>query len=142
MGETMSLKSPYGAKPEVIEDARIVGEKSPIALFSKGLAVVVVLLLACYGVFAYFQLDKLEATNADLVTQVSLLEAKAKGSETLRTENDNLSRALKAEIARKNLLAVENTTLKGRVAQGERDLKAALDKLKAFEKPRSTSRKK
>ena len=133
--ETPSPIAPFGQKMETIEDVQLVGVP-PTLQWSKGLTIFVasVFILACYGVVAYFKIDKLEAMNTKLVSQVFLLEAKVKGNETLRAKSAYLSRALEAEIVRNNQLAVENTSFKDRVVQGERDLKVALDKLKAFEK--------
>jgi cell division protein FtsB len=104
------------------------------------IVLLVVLALSCYSLFSYFQTRKLEDANIELENQkasmtmkVVGLEAQSKTSLALSAENKRLKGDLTAEINRKNFLAVQNTELKGRVVQGERDLKAALDKLKTFE---------
>lgn len=85
---------------------------------------------------------KLMTEVALLSTQVKKLEADAKGTEVLRHELATVKSDLLTEIARKKALAVENTNLKGRITQGERDLAQALEKLKLYEHQQSKQKAK
>ena len=118
-------------------EAKVLSDKPFTA---KAFLLGVVILIALYGVVSWFRIDSLQGENEVLATDVSVLtahvatlKAEAEKSKTLAMTNKKLRDDLDAEIARKNVLAVENTRLKGRVTQGERDLAQALEKLKSFE---------
>ncbi len=124
---------------EVNMEAGKVKNASRPTYFRPWLRLVIVIIALC-GVTSWFRIDSLNEEKVALATQVSaldgqvkVLENDAKSTVGLRRELAATKSNLAAEIARKNGLAVENTTLKGRITQGERDLAQALEKLKAFE---------
>jgi cell division protein FtsB len=129
-------------------EAKVLSDK-PFAAKMKAFLLVVVILVASYGVVSFFRIDSLQGENEVLATDVSVLttrvatlEAEAEKFKTLGVANKKLRDDLDAEIARKKALAVENTNLKGRITQGERDLAQALEKLKLYERKQSKSNQK
>lgn len=141
----MTTAIPYGRNPVDVIDVEAVeanvaspGGKARLAF------TVLFVFLIIYGVISWIRIDSFKEENVVLATQVaglnqqvSQLEGSLKGVDALRRELATTKFDLTAEIARKNALAVENTRLKGRVTQGERDLAAALQKLKVYEKPKA-----
>ena len=143
----MTASIPYARKGPHIIDVMVkeVQNASPF----RSILFIAVCLVALYGVASWFRIDflvdenkALTAQRAGLNRQVSDLKGSLIGVDALRRDLATSRSDLKAEIARKNELAVENTRLKGRITQGERDLDAALQKLKAYEKPRAVQKKK
>lgn len=143
MDATMRL--PGRQQTGVVEDASEVNTSG-----SKNVRILmflVLLVVAIYGVVSWFRIDSLKESNGTLSAEVTSLKGEIKGLKadvaatgSLRSQLSTVQGQLSAtkadlgrEIARK---AVENTQLKGRVTQAERDLQAALNKIALLEKKR------
>lgn len=140
----MNTSIPYNSRlPNAIDvESKTVKTRSAATKFS----FVIYLLLffiSAYAVTSWFSIDSLKKDQAEKTAQISSLntqvenfKAKTKSTDALRRELSDAKGALSTEIAKKSALAVENTRLKGRITQGERDLAQALEKLKVYEKPK------
>jgi septal ring factor EnvC (AmiA/AmiB activator) len=139
----MNASIPYAGKlPHVVDvDAKVVGSPQS-GVLPRLLLLTVIAALVIFSVASWVQIDSLKSGNETLTSQVAQQSQKIAGLETELASTTTLRRDLALEIQRKNVLAVENTRLKGRVAQGERDLAQALEKLKAYEKPKAGQKKK
>jgi cell division protein FtsL len=139
----MNASIPYAGKlPHVVDvDAKVVGSPQS-GVLPRLLLLTVIAALVIFSVASWVQIDSLKSGNETLTSQVAQQSQKIAGLEKELASTATLRRDLALEIQRKNVLAVENTRLKGRVAQGERDLAQALEKLKAYEKPKAGQKKK
>jgi cell division protein FtsL len=139
----MNASIPYAGKlPHVVDvDAKVVGSPQSGEL-PRLILLTVIAALVIFSVGSWFHIDSLKSENETLTSQVAQQSQKIAGLEKELASTATLRRDLALEIQRKNVLAVENTRLKGRVAQGERDLAQALEKLKAYEKPKAGQKKK
>ncbi len=99
-------------------------------------SIVLLLTSALLVVIGWSHISSLKEENATHVEMVRVQGLQIAKHKTETTTIARLEGELSAEVARKNKLAVENTRLLGRVTQGERDLAAALEKLKTYEKPK------
>lgn len=145
----MNTSIPYeGRYPQAVDvvakEAKVESKKTKLRLVTY----LLLLLISSYGVTSWFRIDSLKKDQATQMTriselnaQVATLKGEAKGTETLRSELARTKADLLAEVDRKKKLAFENSKLLGRVTQGERDLAIALEKLKAFEKPKPKAKK-
>ncbi len=145
----MSTSIPYGGRyPEAVDVVAKEPKAESKTTKFRFVAFLLLLVASMYGATSWFRIDSLKADQATQMTriselnaQVATLKSEAKGTETLRSELARVKTDLLAEVDRKKKLAFENSKLLGRVTQGERDLAIALEKLKAFEKPKLKPKK-
>lgn len=146
----MSTAIPYGRRPVDVTDVNAKEDRTAsLGGNVRFFLTAIIAIVALYGAVSWFRIDSLVDENTALATQVSALdkkinklEAEAASTEVLRQQLQATKADLAREIARKNLLTVEVTTLKGRITQGERDLAAALEKLRVYEKQKPKPGKK
>lgn len=126
-----------------VSDAELVGNKPPLWWVTRAFIGIVVIAVVMLGWGA--MRDSLIAQGFAQGKQLGQVEREqwrqdliASKAELARTEL-----ALKAEIKRKQELAVENTRLKGERSQAVADLALAMNKLKAIEtqKPTKSARR-
>lgn len=146
----MSASIPYaGGYPHVVDvNAKVINQSKVETWAGVGLVSLVVLLMVV-AVASWFHIDTLKSEKETLTHQTGLLSKKIANLEgelastsTVRNDLASAKRALEAEIQRKNAIAVENTRLKGRITQAERDLEQALAKLRVYQKPKVPPKKK